>query len=57
MNNFNTSLTRKPLTGEQLRDIAREFKGNTQRRLADHWDEIVEFVRAVERKHGIGSTP
>lgn len=38
------------LTGEELRNIAREFKGNTQRRFEDHWDEIVAFVREAEAK-------
>jgi hypothetical protein len=38
------------LTGEELRNIAREFKGNTQRRFEDHWDEIVAFIREAEAK-------
>jgi hypothetical protein len=38
------------LTGEELRDIARSFKGNTQRRFADHWDEIKSFVDEIEAK-------
>ena len=38
------------LTEEELRNIAREFKGNTQRRFEDHWDEIVAFVREAEAK-------
>ena len=38
------------LTGEELRDIARSFKGNTQRRFAEHWDEIKSFIDEVESK-------
>lgn len=38
------------LTGEELRNIAREFKGNTQRRFEDHWDEIMAFIREAEAK-------
>ena len=38
------------LTGEELRDVARSFKGNTQRRFADHWDEIKSFIDKVEAK-------
>lgn len=38
------------LTGEELRNIAREFKGNTQRRFEDHWDEIVALIREAEAK-------
>ena len=43
-----------PLSGEDLRNIARTFKGNTQQRFRDHWDEIVELIREVESAHGIG---
>lgn len=43
----------KPLSGEQLRDIARTFKANTKWRLEEHWDEIVSFVREVEAAHNI----
>ena len=48
---------RQPLTGEQLRDVARAFKGSTQQRLRDHWDEVEAFVREVEAAHGITATP
>jgi hypothetical protein len=42
-----------PLGDEELRNIARSYKGNTQRRFEDHWSEIVSFVRDVECAHGI----
>lgn len=44
---------KEPLSGEELRNLARSYKGNTQRRLEDHWSEIVSFVRDVECAHGI----
>ena len=42
-----------PLTGEQLRDIARGYKANDQHRMRDHWDLFVSFARSVEAAHGI----
>ena len=45
----------KPLSGEQLRDIARTYKSNDQQRMRDHWDLFVDFARAIEAAHGIKS--
>ena len=42
-----------PLTGEQLRDIARGYKANDQHHMRDHWDLFVDFARSVEAAHGI----
>jgi hypothetical protein len=44
---------KQPLSGEELRNLARLYKGNTQRRFQEHWSEIVSFVRDVECAHGI----
>jgi hypothetical protein len=44
---------KEPLSYEELRNLTRSYKGNTQRRFEDHWSEIVSFVRDVECAHGI----
>jgi len=44
---------KEPLSGEELRNLACSYKGNTQRRFEEHWSEIVSFVRDVECAHGI----
>jgi hypothetical protein len=44
---------KEPLSDEELRNLARSYKGNTQRRFEEHWSEIVSFVRDVECAHGI----
>jgi len=44
---------KEPLGYEELRNLTRSYKGNTQRRFEDHWGEIVSFVRDVECAHGI----
>ena len=45
---------RKPLTGEQLRNIVREVREVTRLRLVYYWAETVDFARAVEQAHRIG---
>lgn len=44
---------RQPLTSFELRELCREFKGNWQRVLREHWDVAVEFAEAIEAAHGI----
>lgn len=35
----------RELSGEEMRNICREYKGNTIRRLSDHWDEVTTFAQ------------
>jgi len=44
---------RTPLTDEEMRECAQAMDAEP---LAEGWDELIKFARAIERKHGIGET-
>ena len=43
--------TRTPLTDEEMRECAQAMDAEP---LAEGWDELIKFARAIERAHGIG---